>query len=313
MNNGAKQKSSIKGMLMLLSAAFIWGVSFPITDMGMEHVDAFTFKTMSNLIGALALLPVILMRGRKNRETKDKTRKFTRKTVLYGGAIGLAFCIAGSFQQQAFYYSTSGKIAFITAFYMLFVPLIGLMLKKRVAPITWVCVVAGVVGLFFLCVDPGSGVGINKGDVLALIGAVFFAVHILLIEQFSSKADALQLTFVQFAVACVISCVLMFLLEEPKPENILAALFPLLFTGVLGGSLGLALQITGQRYVEATVATLLLCLESVFGVLGGAVLLHEMLSGREILGCVIMFAAIILSQVSGTLTEKLRNRTGQGG
>jgi len=311
MGNGIKQKSSVKGMLMLLTAAFIWGVSFPIIGMGMEHVDAFTSKGVNTLIAALALVPVILLRGRKGRETKNETQKFSRKTVLYGGAIGLAYCIAGSFQQLAFYYSTSGKIAFITAFYMLFVPLIGLVLRKRVPLITWLCVAGGVVGLFFLCVDPGSGVGINKGDVLALIGAIFFAIHILLIEQFSEKADAIQLTFVQFAVAGVISCALMFLLEEPKLGNIVAALFPLLFTGILGGSLGLALQIIGQRYVEATVATLLLCLESVFGVLGGVVLLHEVLSGRELLGCVIMFAAIILSQLSETITAKLQRKGGR--
>ena len=310
MGNGIRQKSSLKGMLMLLTAAFIWGVSFPLTDMGMEHVDAFTFKGVNTLIAALALVPVILLRGHKSRETKSETQRFGWKTVLYGGAIGLAYCIAGSFQQLAFYYSTSGKIAFITAFYMLFVPLIGLVLRKRVPLITWLCVAGGVLGLFFLCVDPGSGIGINKGDVLALIGAIFFAVHILLIEQFSEKADAIQLTFVQFVVAGVISCTLMFLLEEPKLENIVAALFPLLFTGILGGSLGLALQITGQRYVEATVATLLLCLESVFGVLGGAVILHEVLSGRELLGCVIMFAAIVLSQVSETITAKLQRKGG---
>lgn len=307
-----RKKQQLGGALALLTAAFIWGVSFPITGMGMEHVEAFTFKGVNAIFGALALLPVILVRGRKSGETGETAQKFSKKTVLYGSAIGLAYCLGGSFQQIAFYHSTSGKIAFITAFYMLFVPLIGLFLKKRVSLITWLCVASGVVGLYFLCMDPGSGAGINRGDLMALIGAVFFAVHILLIERFSAKADALQLTFMQFVVAGIISCVLMFLLESPRLENIMAAMFPIIFTGVLGGSIGLTLQIVGQRHVEATVATLLLCLESVFGVLGGVVLLHESLTGREIVGCIIMFAAIILSQLFGQSGGKQSAKSKEG-
>jgi drug/metabolite transporter (DMT)-like permease len=305
------KSAKLKGAAALFSAALIWGFSFPLNSMGMEHVDAFTFKAFSTVIAALGLLPLVLLRGRKNRTASGERQGFTRKTVLYGAIIGLAHCVACAFQQMAFYYSTSGKIAFITAVYMLFVPLLGLLLRKRIPLITWACVGAGVVGLFFLCIDPSNPADINRGDMLALIGAVFFAVHILVIEKFAAEADAIQLTFVQFAVSGVINCVLMFLFEQPQMGNVLAAVGPLLYVGLLGGSVGLTFQILGQTYVEATVATLLLSLESVFGVLGGALLLHEMLSGREILGCVIMFAAIILSQLSEQITAKIRQRAGR--
>ena len=261
-------------------------------------------------IAALGLLPLLLLRTGKGESGSGNGLKFTRKTLLYGGAIGVAHCVACSFQQFAFYHSTSGKIAFITAIYMLFVPLLGLFLRKRVPLVTWACVAFGVIGLFFLCIDPSNPANINKGDLMALMGSVFFAVHILLIERFAAKADAVQLTFIQFVVSDAIYFVLMFLFETPRWEGVLSAGLPLLYAGLLSGSVALTFQIMGQKHVEATVATLLLSLESVFGVLGGVLLLHEKLSGREILGCVVMFAAIVLSQFSEQITAKLRKSGG---
>jgi len=215
-------------------------------------------------------------------------------------------CLASNFQQFAFNYSTSGKIAFVTALYMFLVPIFGLVIRKRVPLLTWLCVIIGFVGLGFLCVDPTDLTNINFGDVLAAVGAVFYAVQILMIERFSDKCYDILLSFTQFLVSGLISCCLMFLLESPDLSAVWAAIVPILYSGVMSCGVAYTLQIVGQKYTEATVASLLMCLESVFGVLCGALLLKEMLTVPEILGCVIMFAAIILSQLSDRISFKRR-------
>jgi len=304
-------KTQFKGVIMLLLTAFIWGSSFVAQSVGMESIEAFTFNGIRTLMGALVLVPVILIRDKRAAKQMDEAalanRRAADKKVIRSGAIlGVAMCVASNFQQFAFNYSTSGKIAFITAFYMYFVPLLGLFLKKRVSVLTWLCVLGGVVGLGFLCINPADFTAINFGDLLAFICSIFYAVHILLIEKFAPDADGIKLSCVQFLVSGTISCVLMFLFESPDIAAIGTAIVPLLYSGIMSCGLAYTFQIIGQKYTEATVASLLMCLESVFGVLAGAVVLHEMLSGREIVGCVIMFAAIILSQLSEVITAKLQ-------
>jgi len=316
MSGQIKQKTQLKGVIMLLLTAFVWGISFVAQSVGMEDVEAFTFNGIRTLMGAAVLLPIILLRDKKETrgmETEQVAarRQADQKTVRYGIVLGVVLCAASNFQQFAFYDSTSGKIAFITAFYMFFVPLFGLFLRKRVPLLTWICVAFGVVGLFFLCIDPSSPAGINRGDALALCCSVIYAVHILLIEKFAPDADGIKLSCVQFATSGTISCILMFIFETPRMSAILSAMVPLLYSGIMSCGFAYTFQIIGQKYTEATVASLIMCMESVFGVLGGAVLLHEVLSGREIAGCVIMFAAIILSQLSEAITEKLRERKAQ--
>jgi len=207
-------------------------------------------------------------------------------------------CLASNFQQFAFNYSTSGKIAFVTALYMFLVPIFGLVIRKRVPALTWLCVVMGFIGLGFLCVNPQDLSSINFGDILAGICAVFYAVQILMVERFSERCDGVMLSLTQFVVSGVLSCLLMFLTETPEASAIRAAMVPMLYSGVLSCGVAYTLQIVGQKYTEATVASLIMCLESVFGVLCGAIVLHEVLSVQEITGCVIMFAAIVLSQLA---------------
>jgi drug/metabolite transporter (DMT)-like permease len=264
-------------------------------------------------MGAAVLLPVILLREKKETRGMDEAglrarRELDKKTVRYGAVLGVVLCTASNLQQFAFYDSTSGKIAFITAFYMFFVPLLGLFLRKRVPLITWLCVAVGVVGLFFLCIDPGSNMRVNRGDLLALCCAVVYAVHILLVERFAPDVDGIKLSCIQFAASGTISCILMFIFETPRMSAILSVTVPLLYSGIMSCGLAYTFQIIGQKYTEATVASLIMCLESVFGVLGGALVLHELLTGREIMGCVIMFVAIVFAQVSEPLTERLRAR-----
>lgn len=313
MNNERKKKKQLLGVMLLLLTALIWGVAFVAQSVGMDSVEGFTFNGIRILIGAFVLLPVVLVREKKTKsgmnEQQLKAYKVTnKKTLIYGSIIGLIFCIAGNFQQFAFNYTTSGKIAFITAMYMFFVPIIGIFLKKRIPALTWICVVLGFIGMFFLCINPSDMSGLNKGDLLAVIGSVFFAFHILAVERFAPNTDGIKLSCIQFFVSGCITCILMFIFEHPQISAIRSAIIPLLYAGVLSCGLAYTFQIIGQKYTEATVASILMSMESVFGVIAGALILHEMLSHRELIGCIIMFAAIILSQLSGILTGKLKKK-----
>lgn len=308
------KKSQAKGIIMLFITAFIWGSSFVSQSLGMNSVEAFTFNGIRTLMGAAVLLPFIIVKDvlniRKNgKPNKDVTKNEARKILIGGSVMGVALCIASNLQQYAFSFPdhSPGKIAFITAFYMFFVPIFGLILKKRVPVITWICVFLGTVGLYFLCI---KGVGLNaitKSDMYTLACAVFYAVHILIVEKTAQNTDAVKLSFVQFTVSGIITCVLMFITENPTVDAINESILPLLYSGVMSCGLAYTFQVIGQKYTESTVASIIMCLESVFGVLSSAVILKKTLSPDEIIGCVIMFTAIILSQFGDIIEEKMKS------
>ncbi len=293
---------------MLLLTSLIWGSSFVAQSVGMESIEAFTFSGVRILMGAFALLPVVLFRNaRAKRKLCEKELKIHRKkllrTVLCGLPVGIVFFFACNFQQFAFNYSTSGKIAFITALYMFFVPIFGLFLKKRVPALTWFCVVLGFIGLGFLCLNPNELTAINTGDILTFVCAIFYAIHILLVERYADKTDGVMLSCVQFFVGGILSLIAMFIFETPDILAIRTAIIPLLYSGVMSCGVAYTLQIVGQKYTEATVASLIMCLESVFGVLTGVVVLKETLTVSEGIGCAIMLGAIVLSQCSEKISE----------
>lgn len=309
------KKSQLKGILLLFLTAFIWGSSFVAQSLGMDSVEAFTFNGIRTLFGAATLLPFIIFKdilGIKKHGKPEKThvKRETKKILIGGSIMGIALCLASNFQQYAFSYPdhSPGKIAFITAFYMFFVPLIGLFFKKRISIITWCSVFLGTLGLYFLCV---SGVGfsaITKSDILSLICAVFYAGHILLIEKFAADTDPVKLSFTQFTVSGIITCIIMFIVETPTIPAIHASILPLLYSGVMSCGLAYTFQIIGQKYTESTIASIIMCLESVFGVLCSALMLQKMLTVNEIIGCSIMFAAIIISQFSETIENKFKKQ-----
>lgn len=308
-----KTKTQFKGVLMLTITAIVWGSSFVAQSVGMETVEAFTFMGIRTLLGALVLMPIVLFRDIKAKKTysaeKLAEKKIADKKVwIYGALLGVVLCAASNFQQFSFYYSTSGRIAFITALYMFFVPILGLFFRKRIPLLTWICIGLGIIGLFFLCLDPAESFAINKGDILSVICAVFYAVQILMIEKFAPEVDPIKLSCIQYLFSGVISCILMLIFEDPQISAISTAVVPILYSGVMSCGLAYTMQIIGQRYTEATIASLIMCTESVFGALSGALILHEVLSGREILGCVIMFVAIVLSQLSEMITERFKTR-----
>ena len=297
---------------MLLLTAFIWGSAFVAQSAGMDSVEAFTYNGVRILYGLAVLIPFILIRDRiegkkMTAEQKEKRRQLDKKTWIVGIPIGLTLCVATNFQQYAFSYPdhSPGKIAFITAMYMLLVPVFGLFIKKKVPLPTWGCVALGCVGLYLLSIGPGGFSAVTKSDVLAMVCSVFFALHILLIEKLGDECDSIKLSCVQFIVTGVITCILMLIFEHPTAEGLKGALIPMLYSGVLSCGVAYTLQIVGPKYTESTLASMILCLESVFGVLCSAWLLPDKnLTGREILGCALMFVAIIAAQLAEVRHQK---------
>ena len=287
------KKTDIKSPLLLFLAAFIWGVAFVAQSVGMDYVGPFTFNAVRSVIGGLALLPCIVLLGR--REPKEE-KKEDPKTLLTGGILcGIALCIASNLQQVGINYTTVGKAGFITAMYIVLVPILGIFLKKRAGIKVWISVVLAVAGLYLLCMTEKLSLG--KGDALVLLCALVFAIHILIIDHFSPKVDGVKLSCIQFLVCGVLSAVPMFLFEKPELSAICSAWLPILYAGIFSCGVGYTLQVIGQKNMDPTVASLILSLESVISVLAGWVLLKQQLSGRELMGCVVMFAAIILAQL----------------
>ena len=291
----------LRNSLLLLLTSFIWGVAFVAQSIGGEAVGCFTFNGVRSLIGAAVLLPVIaFLDGQKKKEIGEEKfleQKGDRKTLLIGGiSCGLMLCIASNFQQFGISFTTVGKAGFITAMYILIVPILGLFMKKKVGMKVWLGVVLATIGLYMLCMT-SERFSLSKGDLLVLICAGFFSLHILIIDYFSPKVDGVRLSCIQFFVCGIISTVIAFVFENPNGSAILSGWLPILYAGVLSCGVAYTLQIIGQKNMDPTVASLILSLESVFSVLAGWVILKQTLSVRELFGCVLMFLAIILAQL----------------
>ncbi len=287
-------KSSLRGNAMLILAAMIWGAAFVAQSVGMDYVGPFTFNTARSVLGGLALLPVIWMRDKKGA-SPPISNKAQRKVLIIGGiCCGTALAVGSAFQQMGVAQTTVGKAGFITALYIVIVPLLGILLGKKPGLFVWIGVGLAVGGMYLLCITEGFHMQI--GDLLVLLCAVAFAVHILVIDHFSPKTDGVRMSCIQFFVCAALSSIPMFLFESPSISALLSAAAPILYAGVLSSGVGYTLQIMAQKNTDPTLASLLLSLESVFAVIAGWVLLSQGLSAREIFGCVLVFVAIILAQ-----------------
>jgi drug/metabolite transporter (DMT)-like permease len=290
-----------KNNAMLLLAAAIWGCAFVAQSVGMDYVGPFTFNCTRDLIGSLVLVPVIfLMDGQKRKsglsEAEMKKRRGDNRTLLTGGVCcGIALAVASSLQQFGIQYTSVGKAGFITAMYIVLVPILSIFLGRKLRPLIVGCVALAVVGLYFLCMS--ESFSISFGDLLVLLCALVFSIHILVIDHFSPLVDGVRLSALQFLTAGILCGIPMLLFEHPSIAAILEAWLPILYAGAMSCGVAYTLQILGQKDADPTVASLLLSLESVFSVLAGWVLLGQHLSSRELFGCLLMFAAIILSQL----------------
>lgn len=293
----------MKNNAMLLLTALIWGCAFVAQSVGMDYVGPFTFNSVRCILGSIVLVPVIfLMDGFKkksgmSREEMKRERGSTRTLLTGGICCGVILGTASSLQQLGIQYTTVGKAGFITAMYIVLVPVAGIFFGKKVKPLIFLCVALAVTGLYLLCMTEKLSLGI--GDLLVLLCALVFTVHILVIDHFSPLVDGVRMSAVQFLTAGILCAVPMLLWEHPHPGAILAAWMPVLYAGVMSCGVAYTFQILGQKHADPTVASLILSLESVFSVLAGWLLLNQNLSRKELFGCVLMFAAIILAQLPG--------------
>lgn len=315
------QKNSIKNTGMLFLAALIWGFAFVAQSAGMEYVGPFTFNAVRCVIGAIVLVPVALvwktdgnrhedvkhMMAAEEQRLKERGAKgwFHRnKTLLLGGiSCGIFLGVATNLQQIGIMSTSVGKAGFITALYIVLVPIVGLLFKKKCGLAVWVGVICSLIGLYLLCMTEGS-FRLATGDIFLLGCAVVFTGHILVIDYFAPRVNGVWMSCIQFLVAGIISAVPMFFTETPTWDAVWAAKLPILYAGVMSCGVAYTLQILGQKNYNPTIAVLILSLESCFSVLGGFLILKETLSGRELLGCGLMFVAIILAQ----LPEKRSNK-----
>ena len=285
-----------KNAIMLLLTAFIWGTAFVAQSVGMDYLGPFTFNGVRSLIGGVALLPCIwLLRMLNKKEDEQKVQREKKNLIQGGIACGLLLFAASSLQQIGIQYTSAGKSGFITAFYIVIVPVLGIFLHKKIGWKVWIAVLLALAGLYFLCITEKFTIG--KGDILIFLCALVFSLHIMVIDYFSPKVDGVKMSCIQFFVCGIVSIPFMFVLETPNVTDIVAGWMPLLYAGVLSCGVAYTLQIIGQKNVNPAIASLILSLESCFSVLAGWAVLGEHLSAIESVGCILMFVAIILAQL----------------
>ena len=290
-------RKKLWGNLMLLLTALIWGTAFVAQSAGMEYVDPFTYNGVRSLIGGLVLLPTLFLfeRGDRERYGCEEKKNVDRISLVGGLCCGVVMAVASSLQQYGISMTTAGKAGFITALYIVIVPILGVFIGKKIPKRIWLCVAIAVGGFYLLCVKDGASV--SGGDLLVLLSAVFFSVHILVIDHFNGLgASGVRMSCIQFWTAGVLTMIPAFLFEEVAFSALWAAKYTVLYTGVLSCGVAYTLQILGQRHTDPTTATLIMSLESVFAALSGWLILDESLKGRELVGCVLVFAAVLLAQ-----------------
>ncbi len=307
MGNETRQ---LRGGAMLMLTALIWGTAFVAQSVGMDYLGPCAFTAVRNFIGCVALLPVIALASRlRSGAQPEEAAPAPGKKALFGwgAACGLLLGGATLLQQAGMQTASAGKAGFLTALYIVIVPVLGIFLGRRPGLKVWIGVVLALVGAYLLSVKGGAGIA--SGDLLVIASAVVFSLHILVIDSVPAGVDGVRLSCVQFLVAGVFALVLALFLESFTWRDILSAWVPLLYTGVVSSGVGYTLQILGQRTVNPTVASLILSLESVFAALAGWAILGQALSLRELFGCALVFVAVILAQLP---SKKGRAINGKG-
>ena len=308
MDNSKMKKRNIKSPAILVLTALIWGFAFVAQSVGMDYVGPFTFNCVRSILGGLVLIPVILVMDRighkkgiedndqKTAEDSSQKTDKDRATLIKGGVCcGVVLMAASSLQQIGIMTTSVGKAGFLTALYIVLVPVLGLLIGKRCSWGLWISVAMALAGFYLLCIK--DGFSIEKGDICLLLSALLFSVHIIVIDYFSPKTDGVKMSCIQFFVCGLVCGVFMLIFEDFNIASVMAAGIPILYAGVLSCGVAYTLQIIGQKNYNITIASLILSLESVFSVLGGWLVLHQTLSIREGIGCVVIFVAVILAQL----------------
>ena len=289
-------KKSLKGPICLTLCAIFWGMAFSAQSSAMDHVEPYTFVFLRSAITCLALLISMPLLNRLNPANNAPTAS-NRRHLAVGALCGAFLVLATILQQVGLVTTTTAKSGFITALYIIIVPILGIFLGRKPRAAIWLGVLVSLIGLSFLCWQ--GTLNVNVGDLFTLGSAVVFAVHIQLIDRLGGNLNSIKLSAIQFGAAAVIACAVMLLFETPNLDGILACWTDILYVAIFSGALGYTLQIVGQKSTDPTLASLIMCLESVFAALGGWLVLGEALSGREILGCALMLSASVIALLPG--------------
>jgi len=307
---------NIKGSIFLLLAAIIWGTSFVSQKLGMNYVEPFTFGASRFLLGAVVLLPIIFIfdtvnkkkRNNINDNKKNEEIEYSRRDLITGGILcGCALFFGASLQQWGIVYTTVGKAGFITALYIVLVPIIGIFMKKKVDLYTWAGVILAVIGLYLLTIKEGFSMEI--GDAIVLSGTLFWALHIIIVDSYTAKTESLKLSCIQFITAGTLSLIAALIFESPTISAIIDCAGPILYTAIMVVGVAYTCQIIGQRYTNPTVASLIMSLEAVFSAICGAMFLKESMTSKELLGCILVFVAVILTQINPKEILKMINKS----
>ena len=297
-------KKELKSSMLLLITAAIWGFAFVAQRMGTMYVGAFTFTGLRFLLGSLSLLPLLIYYGKKaDKDSDDKVKPIDN--IKAGVAAGSVLFIAASLQQIGLIYTDAGKAGFITGLYIVIVPILGMFLKQRIHISTWAGIALAVSGLYFLSVT--EGFNIAKGDLYVIVGALFWAVHILIIDHYTKLVDSIKLSFLQFVTCSVLSMTTAFIFEEINFQGLRMVIIPLLYGGIMSAGVAYTLQIIGQKHAKPSHAAIAMSMESVFASIGGYLILKEVLGVRGYIGSALMLAGMLLSQYEN-LTKKPTNQ-----
>lgn len=294
----------IRAALMLVFGAIVWGSAISFQSQAMEYVKPFTFQASRFLVGGTVLLPAVYFLGRK--DPGEGKEGYTPKGYLLGGAIcGVFLMIACALQQHGIVYTTVGKAGFLTSLYIIFIPILGVFFKKKIGWNVWVSVVLAMAGMYLLCMK--ESLVLSRGDTLVFICAIVFTFQIMAVDKYAAMYNALKLSCVEFYTAGILFVIAMLIFEKPTFSAIMSAWLPILYLGVFSCGIGYTFQTIAQKDLQPAMASIIMSLESVFAAIFGWILLGQKMSGREMLGCVIMFSAIILAQVFDLKSEKNEN------
>lgn len=281
------------GNILLLITTAIWGTAFAFQRMGMDSIEPATFSAVRMLLAAVAVTPLVFLG--KGKEIPDK-RTYRNNTIVGGILCGLCLGTATIFQQVGIVQTSAGKAGFITAMYMLLVPVINLIMFRKKSPVVvWIAVLIGILGMYLLCIN--EEFSLSRGDALVSVCALIFSFHIICTDHFVQNANPIGMSVIQLYVTALLSAAVAAFTESPSVNDVKTAIIPILYCGLGSGAIGYTLQIVAQKFTEPAVASLLMSLEAVFAVLGGTLILGEKMTGREAIGCLVMFIAVILAQI----------------
>lgn len=294
----------VRGSILLFICAFIWGTAFVAQSEGLEKVGVFCFSASRNFLAVIVLIPVIFIIRKINKKSdfvlKNEVKDIlTDKILLMGGLLcGVALFAASNLQQFGIkYVSFIGKSGFLTALYIILVPIFGLFLSKKVGKLVWAGLVFALIGLYLLCIKQGQSLRFEFADIMLILCAAVFAIQILLVDKYAPQVDTVALACIQFFVCGTLSLIFMALFEHNTWTLVKSAALPIMYAGFLSSGVAYTLQIVGQKDMNPTVASLIMSLEAVVSVISGIVLLADNPSGRELLGCLLMFIGVVLAQI----------------